>query len=108
MLEDRLAQQDSADKGLWLVGGKYTIADIACFSWVNWHSWAGVEVSPFPKTQEWLDAINARPAIEKGLNVPVKFEMKEAMKSREKEEEYQKMHSGWVIKGQSADQEKHH
>jgi glutathione S-transferase len=36
------------DDGPWIVGDKFTIADIACFSWVNWAEWAGVELDPFP------------------------------------------------------------
>ena len=34
--------------GPWIVGDKYTIADIACFSWINWAEWAGVELDAFP------------------------------------------------------------
>ncbi|MAD86764.1 MAG: hypothetical protein CL912_27720 [Deltaproteobacteria bacterium] len=68
VLEHRLAQQKSAnhtaagtqastaggDKkkaeggGPWIVGDKLTIADIACFSWVNWAEWAGVSLDEFP------------------------------------------------------------
>jgi glutathione S-transferase len=40
VLEDQLAEQQSKNLGLWVVGGKYTIADLACFSWVNWAEWA--------------------------------------------------------------------
>lgn len=35
-------------KGPWLVGDKFTIADLACFSWINWAEWAGVDVGEFP------------------------------------------------------------
>ncbi len=34
--------------GPWIVGDKFTIADIACFSWVNWAEWAGIDLKPFP------------------------------------------------------------
>ena len=34
--------------GPWIVGDRYTIVDIACFSWVNWAEWAGVELGDFP------------------------------------------------------------
>lgn len=53
VLNDRLAAQDKAGKGLWLVGGKYTIADLCCFSWVNWAEWAGIPKEPFPEVQKW-------------------------------------------------------
>ena len=107
VLNDRLKAQDQGGQGLWLVGGKFTIADLACFSWVNWAEWAGVETKTFPELKKWLDTINERPAIQKGCNIPDKFEMKEAMKTKEGEEEYAKHHSNWVMKGQEADQEKH-
>ncbi|KAF4554205.1 Glutathione S-transferase-like protein 19 [Elsinoe fawcettii] len=102
VLEDRLQKE-----GQWIVGGKYSIADIACFSWVEWHRWAGVEIDNFPKIQEWKERIEQRDATEKGLNVPDKFELREAMRSKEGEEAYAKHHSGWVMKGQEADQSKH-
>jgi glutathione S-transferase len=34
--------------GPWIVGDKCTIADIACFSWVNWAEWAGNGLDDFP------------------------------------------------------------
>ena len=107
VLEDRLKEQEAKNQGLWLVGGKFTIADLANFSWVNWAEWAGVGLDKFPKLQTWLDSINQRPAIQRGVNVPEKFEMKEAMKTKEGEEQYVKYHSNWVMQGQKADQEKH-
>ena len=111
VLNDRLEAQKAAGHGLWLVGGKYSIADLACFSWVNWAEWAlGREWSkgdPFPALQAWLAEIEKRPAIKKGVNVPDEFEMKEAMKTAEGEREYAKHHGSWVIQGQKADQEKH-
>ncbi|KAF2148217.1 glutathione S-transferase [Myriangium duriaei CBS 260.36] len=107
VLEDRLVAQSSKGKGLWIVGGKYTIADLACFSWVEWFRWAGLTLDKFPKIQEWKKVIEERPATEKGLNVPDKFELREAMKTKEGEEEYAKHHSNWVMQGQKADQEKH-
>ena len=97
----------SCTQGLWVVGSKYTIADICIFSWVNWAEWAGVPTSPFPTVEKWLKTIQERPAVEKGVNIPDKFEMKEAMKTKEGEEEYAKHHSNWVMKGQDEDQKRH-
>ena len=54
-----------------------------------------------------METIQRRPAVEKGVNVPDKFEMKEAMKTKEGEEAYAKMHSNWVMQGMKEDQEKH-
>jgi glutathione S-transferase len=57
--------------------------------------------------KKWLDRINERPAVQRGLDVPEPFKMKEKMKSKEGEEEYAKHHSQWVMKGQEKDQETH-
>ena len=54
-----------------------------------------------------LETIQQRPAIERGVNVPEKFEMKEKMKSKEAEEEFAKHHSQWVMQGMMEDEEKH-
>jgi len=117
VLEDRLEYMEklieiekissAGDKGPWIVGGKMTITDLACFSWINWAEWAGVDVTQFRRLKEWVDRINARPAVQRGLDVPEPFEMKKKMQTKEGEEEYQKMHAGWVMKGQDADQMKH-
>jgi len=93
--------------GPWIVGDKCTIADIACFSWVNWAEWAGVSLDEFPETRGWLWRINERPAVARGLDVPEPFKMKEMMKSKEGEDEYAQYHSSWVMKGQEKDQEGH-
>lgn len=111
VLEDRLRAQKDRGEGLWIVGGKYSVADLACFSWVNWAEWAlgreWAKGDPFPAVQEWLGVIQDRPAVKKGVDIPEKFEMKEAMKTKEGEEEYAKHHSNWVMQGQEKDQEKH-
>lgn len=87
ILNDRLVEQEGKGLGLWLVGGKYTIADLACFSWVNWAEWAGVSLEEFAAVKKWLGVIQGREATEKGVNIPDKFAMKEAMKTKEGEEE---------------------
>jgi len=59
----------------WLMGDEYTIADIATFPWVrNLVGFYGardlVEFDKFPNVQRVLDAFVARPAVERGLNIP--------------------------------------
>jgi len=93
VLEDRLEQQVKDNQtaagtraagtdGPWIVGDKLTIADLACFSWVNWAEWAGVDVKQFKVLKQWLDRINSRPAIQKGLDIPEPFEMKKKMQTK--------------------------
>jgi glutathione S-transferase len=107
ILDARLAAQESQGHGAWLVGGKYTIADLSCFSWVNWAEWAGIETEKFPALQKWLETIQQRPAVIKGVDVPEKFEMKEKMQSKEGEEAFAKHHSAWVMQGMKEDKGKH-
>ncbi|MEO4046628.1 glutathione S-transferase N-terminal domain-containing protein [Pseudomonas sp. CAU 1711] len=52
------------------LAGAYGIADIATFPWVRIHDWAGVSVEGLEHLQRWLDAIAARPAVQRGLQVP--------------------------------------
>lgn len=50
--------------------GEYTIADMATFPWVNGYSWAGLNIDHLPNVKRWLDVMNARPAVAKGLTIP--------------------------------------
>lgn len=67
VLDGFLADRD------YLVGpgrGKYSIADIANFTWVNVAYFSGVELKKFPNLWSWCDRINAREGVRKGLEVP--------------------------------------
>ena len=61
--------------------GEYSIADIANFTWVNVHAWAGVAVDDLPNVQAWLERIRARPAVQRGLAVPGKVESKQTVET---------------------------
>ena len=50
--------------------GDYSIADIAHFTWVNVHAWAGVTIDDLPALSAWRARILARPAVQRGLAVP--------------------------------------
>ena len=52
------------------LAGDYSIADIANCSWVRGYSWVGASVEGLPQVQRWLAAIDARPAVARGLAVP--------------------------------------
>jgi GST-like protein len=49
---------------------EYSIADIATYPWVARHEWHKVDLNDFPGVKRWFDAITARPAVQKGMNVP--------------------------------------
>lgn len=51
-------------------GADYTIADMAIFPWVARHEWHKVNLEEFPNVKRWFDAINARPAVGRGMAVP--------------------------------------
>ena len=48
----------------------YSIADIANFTWARIHEWSGVDVSGLQHLQRWLNTIESRPAVQRGLAVP--------------------------------------
>ena len=52
------------------LAGDYSIADIATWPWVRIHAWAGVDVDDLPHLRRWIDAVGARPAVERGVAVP--------------------------------------
>lgn len=54
----------------YLVGNKYTIADIANFSSANAASLGGIDLKQFPNVERWWAKINARPAVQRGTNIP--------------------------------------
>ncbi|MCE4055364.1 glutathione S-transferase family protein [Pseudomonas sp. Au-Pse12] len=63
VLDTRLQQAE-------YLAGDYSIADIATFPWVRGHEWSGVSVQGLPALQRWMAALEARPAVQRGLQVP--------------------------------------
>jgi GSH-dependent disulfide-bond oxidoreductase len=49
--------------------GVYSIADIAIYPWTRSHENQGVDLTQFPNVQRWQQAISARPAVQRGLEV---------------------------------------
>ncbi len=58
-------------EGPWLAGD-YSIADIANFSWARSHGWSGIDVNGLDALHGWLERIAARPAVQRGLEVPAR------------------------------------
>lgn len=56
----------------YLVGNKYSIADIASYGWVDMLNFSGVEIDDFPNVKAWWERISARPAVQKGAAIPSK------------------------------------
>ena len=53
------------------LAGKYSIADIACVGWVSRWERQGQDINQFPHLKRWLNAVLARPAVERGMSVRV-------------------------------------
>ncbi|WP_223545487.1 glutathione S-transferase family protein [Pseudomonas sp. A-B-19] len=52
------------------LAGEYSIADIATFPWVRGYEWSGVSVEGLTALQRWMATLEARPAVQRGLQVP--------------------------------------
>ena len=65
VLESQLKSHD------WLVGEKYTIADIACYSWLrSAFLLLDLDIGQWPGVDKWLKRIGERSAVQKGINIP--------------------------------------
>jgi GST-like protein len=63
VLDRRLAESE-------YVGCKeYSIADIAIMPWLRSYERQGVAIGDYPNVKRWFDALNARPAVQRGLKV---------------------------------------
>ncbi len=53
------------------LAGDYSIADMATWPWISRFEWQGIDMKQFPNVTRWYKAIAARPAVQKGYQVPV-------------------------------------
>jgi GSH-dependent disulfide-bond oxidoreductase len=68
VLNTRLAEHE-------FLAGDYSIADIANWSWVHTYPWSGVEIDGLDHLKRWLDAIGARPPVQRGRQIPQAADM---------------------------------
>jgi GST-like protein len=61
VLDGRLAQSE-------FVAGEYSIADMAIFPWMTLYRMRE-QMAGLPHLQRWLDTLNARPAVQRGLEL---------------------------------------
>ena len=61
------------------LAGDYSIADIANFAWARIHEWPGVDIGGLDHLQRWMDAIAARPAVQRGIQIPPRPDDAEAL-----------------------------
>ena len=60
------------------LAGDYSIADIAHYPWVSGHAWAGVSIDGLAHVKRWLEELEARPAVRRGMAVPEPVSLKPA------------------------------
>ena len=63
VIDRRLAQSK------WLGGGDYSIADIATWPWLRSWERQGIVLADFPHVKAWFERIEARPAVQRGVQV---------------------------------------
>ena len=65
VLDRRLAQVE-------YVAGDYSIADIAIWPWIARFGWQTIDFADYPQVKRWYLTIAARPAVQRGFDVPSK------------------------------------
>jgi GST-like protein len=63
VLDTRLAEHE-------YLAGDYSIADIANWAWVRTRRWSGVSLEGLPHLERWMRQLAARPACQRGIEVP--------------------------------------
>lgn len=63
VLDKRLTGRD-------FVAGEFSIADIAIWPWITGFEWQDVDLNDFVEVKRWYLAVAARPAVQKGFQVP--------------------------------------
>ena len=63
VIDRRLAESE------FMAADEYTIADVAVFPWLRSHENQGQDLADYPNLKRWYEAIEARPAVQRGLEV---------------------------------------
>jgi GST-like protein len=79
VLEKRLSQS------AYLAGADYSIADIATFPWVRFPERRNIDLAQYPAVKRWHDAVAARPAVQRGVQVLADRQRRGAMTDAERE-----------------------
>lgn len=79
VLDKRLGESE------WLAGSEYSVADIATFPWTRTSESRGIDTTAFPNLTRWHDAMKARPAVQRGLDVMKENQRTKPMTDEEKE-----------------------
>ena len=63
VIDRRLAESE------FIAADEYTIADVAVFPWLVPHENQGQNLADYPNLKRWYEAVEARPAVQRGLEV---------------------------------------
>lgn len=63
VLDKRLSEAE------WLAGSEYSMADIITFPWIRNPDRRGIDLTTYPNVKRWHDAVAARPAVQRGVQV---------------------------------------
>ncbi len=66
----------------WLAGD-FSIADIANWCWVRTYKWSGISIDGLDHLTRWKNTMEARPACQRGLEVPIKLQIPDTDESDE-------------------------
>lgn len=77
---------DTRLKGREFIAGDYSIADMACYPWIDPYGKAPLDLSSFDHLRRWRDAVAARPATQRayalGKSVSTSRELTDEMRER--------------------------
>jgi GST-like protein len=79
VLDKRLAQVE------WLAGDEYSIADIATYPWLRFAERRDIDFDDYPNVKRWFAAIDARPAVQRGVAVLADNQRQGTMTDAERE-----------------------
>ncbi|MBK1661778.1 glutathione S-transferase family protein [Paracraurococcus ruber] len=79
VLDKRLADSP------FLAGADYSIADICTFPWVRLPERRGIDLAHYPNVRRWHDAVAARPAVQRGVEVLAERQRKGPITDAERE-----------------------
>lgn len=65
------------------LAGDYSIADIACIGWARLWERQGQDIAQFPHLKRWIEVVEARPAVQRGLAVAAEMRTPNISKDEE-------------------------
>jgi glutathione S-transferase len=93
----------ASSKSGFIVGDHISAADITTFGWAAWTVYANVDISDLEHVQKWLKMMEARPAVDKGRDVPTGDSLKKHKGDTKWIEQQAKEGSAWIQKGMKED-----